>query len=278
MVDVGACCRRGAIGAVGAIPGTALAHPFDVCKMRMQVTGEGRLAPTLAAIRCAGGGSLASGCYRGVFAGITQKVATRGPMFLASELCTQLCMEHAGMSRDRALFAGSFLSGYITGFVAAPAEWAKVQRGARTTSSASGGGGSGGGGGGGGLPFAHHLRQPAALRRFHGAGLRNGVFDSTFFGCEHALREIGLPPELSFAAAAALAMTVDFPIDVAVKRSMAVPPGRDVRWPVAATVRLLRANGLATFAGINLKACEYAVSYFVTGACSRPLAALAPSA
>ena len=95
------------------------------------------------------------------------------------------------------------------------------------------------------------------------------MFDSIFFGSENLLRSLGLPPEASYAAAAALAMSLDFPLDVAVKRSMAAPPQTDVRWPVEATVRLLRASGFAAFVGLGAKACEYAVSYSVTGNVSR---------
>ena len=69
--------------------------------------------------------------------------------------------------------------------------------------------------------------QPvSAARRLHirhGAGLRNGLFDMTFFGVENLARGAGLPPALSYAAAAALAVTLDFPLDAAVKRAMAAP-------------------------------------------------------
>ena len=121
-IDTDECLRRGCIGAFGAMPGTIAAHPCDVIKMRMQVTGAG-LQPTLSAIRATPGGF-----YRGLGAGIGQKVLTRGPMFLASEACTQLCMRFSGLERQKALFIGSFGSGYLTGFFAASAEWAKVQR------------------------------------------------------------------------------------------------------------------------------------------------------
>lgn len=263
MVDAEACLHRGAIGALGAVPGTVAAHPFDVLKMRMQVSGE-PLSATVKAVRTLPGG-LASGLYRGVGAGVGQKVLTRGPMFLASELATQLCMQHGGLERDHALFVGSFASGYATGFLAAPAEWSKVRRGV------------GAGSGGGGSSALGRIGRPGALKRLHGAGCRNGVFDSVFFGCEHALRSAGLPPEASYAVAAALAVTIDFPIDVAVKRAMAAPAGADVRWPVESAWRLLRTRGLGTFTGLRVKACEFGVSYCVTGACSRHVAALLPS-
>ena len=40
MVDFDECVRRGAVGAAGALPGTLAAHPFDVLKMRQQVSGS----------------------------------------------------------------------------------------------------------------------------------------------------------------------------------------------------------------------------------------------
>ena len=41
-IDVAECLRRGAIGALGAIPGTLAAHPIDLVKIRIQ-TGAGSL-------------------------------------------------------------------------------------------------------------------------------------------------------------------------------------------------------------------------------------------
>ena len=240
-VDVAECLRRGAVGAVGAIPGTLAAHPMDVVKMNLQVTGS------IDAIRSGGIGRL----YSGVGAGVQQKVATRGPMFLASEFATQQVMR-LGVDRQYALFVGSAMSGYATGFFAAGFEWSKVQGGVVGTSASS--------------------APAAASRRLvvrHGAGLRNGIFDATFFGCEHAAKQYGVPPAVSYGAAAALAVALDFPLDAAVKQSMAAPPHEPATFgPLTATVRLLRARGLGAFAGLSAKACEFAISYAVTGACS----------
>ena len=41
-IDVAECLRRGAIGALGAIPGTLAAHPIDLVKIRIQ-TGAGSI-------------------------------------------------------------------------------------------------------------------------------------------------------------------------------------------------------------------------------------------
>ena len=183
-LDAKACLEKGAIGAVGAVPGTLAAHPLDVLKMRMQVTGA-RLAPTTRAVAASGG---VGAFYRGVGPGVAQKIVTRGPMFLLAEACTQLTQRASGLPREQALFVGAAGSGYATGALAAPAEWAKVRAGAGARAATA----------------AASLRQ---LRpRAHAAGLRNALFDSTFFGVEHALRtRAGLPPGASYALAAALA-------------------------------------------------------------------------
>ena len=125
-LDAKACLEKGAIGAVGAIPGTLAAHPLDVLKMRMQVTGA-RLAPTTRAVAASGG---VGAFYRGVGPGVAQKIVTRGPMFLLAEACTQLTQRASGLPREQALFVGAAGSGYATGALAAPAEWAKVRAGA----------------------------------------------------------------------------------------------------------------------------------------------------
>ena len=101
--------------------------------------------------------------------------------------------------------------------------------------------------------------------------MRNGVFDATFFGCEHATRtQLGWTPALSYGAAAALAVALDFPLDAAVKQAMAAPAHEPAPTggALAATWRLLRLRGLGVFAGLAAKACEFATSYAVTGACS----------
>jgi len=247
-IDVAECMRRGAVGAVGAVPGTLAAHPADVVKIRQQLSGLS-LAKTVV------GMDGISSLYGGVRAGVLQKITTRGPMFLASELFTQGVEHGAGLERNRALFVGSALSGYCTGFLAAGFEWSKVQGGMAAASSTST------------SPVASSTRR---LLVRHGAGLRNGVFDATFFGSEYAARQQwGWTPALSYGAAAALAVTLDFPLDAAVKQSMAAAPSEvPTRGPLAATLALVRERRLGVFAGLGAKACEFAISYSVTGACS----------
>lgn len=94
-VDVTECLRRGAIGALGAIPGTLAAHPIDLVKIRIQ-TGAGSLS---AAVR--GLGTHASGYYRGLGPGVLQKVATRGPMFLVRSARSAVRWAWASRARRR---------------------------------------------------------------------------------------------------------------------------------------------------------------------------------
>ena len=170
-------------------------------------------------------------------------------MFLASEFCTQQAQRMFAISRDSALFIGSAGSGYATGAFAAAFEWVKVQRGASVAKAA-------------GASFQRRLSI------MNGAGLRNGAFDACFFGCEYQARHrLGLPPALSYALAAALAVTVDFPLDVAVKRLMAAPasdqPPRG--GALVLMVELIRERRWLVFTGLGAKACEFALSYGVTG-------------
>ena len=245
-IDVAECLRRGAIGALGAIPGTLAAHPIDLVKIRIQ-TGAGSVR---AAVR--GLGTRTSDWpryYRGLGPGVLQKAATRGPMFLASEVGTQCCETGFGMPREKALVVGSLSSGYVTGFLAASFEWAKVQR-----------------------SLGAAVGSVSARKRLavcHGAGLRNAVFDATFFGTEHVARRYGnLPPEATYALGAVAAITLDFPLDVALKRNMAAPTTSPVP-RVGATLlafRLLRDRGFkVVFAGLGVKSCEFGVSYACTG-------------
>ena len=173
-LDTDECLRKGAIGAVGAIPGTLAAHPFDLLKMRQQVTG----APLKTAYGDIQRGRTVAAFWRGAGAGVTQKVLTRGPMFLVGNAATQAVQHASDLPRERAIMLGSACSGYCTGLCAAPAEWAKVQRGVTGDT---------------GLPI---LRARGGLARLHGAGLRNALFDGSFFSTELAGRQCGLPPWL----------------------------------------------------------------------------------
>jgi len=249
------CAAQGVVGAAGAVPGTLAAHPFDVCKIRLQT---GTSASALGAAR-------AGGLYGGLGAAVGQKVLTRGPMFLASAVGSQICRDHLGMDGATAVAVGSLGSGYVTGSVAAIAEWKKVQ-GAR--------------GGGGG---ARVLRTAAAAgelrsvaRRVHGAGCRNALFDTIFFGANAVLlgeRQGSADVTKAeaarcYALSASCAVVGDYAVDVAVKRSMATPPSEGVAPVGKAAWALLRAKGWCIFRGLDAKTLEFGVSYAVTGAAS----------
>jgi hypothetical protein len=88
-VDFLQCLKDGAIGAIGAIPGTIASHPFDALKIRIQATGH-RLSKSLPFL-------ISNGIYNGLSAGIQQKVITRGPMFLFSAVSTNICYVYGNM-------------------------------------------------------------------------------------------------------------------------------------------------------------------------------------
>ena len=83
------CLRRGAVGALGAVPGTIAAHPCDLVKLNQQVTGAS-IGAAVGGIRSRATGTGIGAFYHGVGAGAMQKVLTRGPMFLVSEVCRRM--------------------------------------------------------------------------------------------------------------------------------------------------------------------------------------------
>ena len=125
--------REGAIGGIGAIPGTFCAHFCDVIKMRQQLTGE-RWTSAIRGIynnQGAGGGR---GCtkktnrqqqhtsrsitnfFAGAMPAIQQKIATRSTMFLSSSISIQFFQQYLNFSPTSSAFIGSATSGYITGY------------------------------------------------------------------------------------------------------------------------------------------------------------------
>jgi len=255
MLDVQQCMQQGLIGSLGAIPGTIAAHPLDLTKIRMQVN------PTVDVREAFQ--HTAQAPFRGLSSGIQQKILTRGPMFFCSELGTQICQLWIGLSREKAVILGSFGSGYMTGFAASLSEWAKVQLGTQSAASCSNTSA---------LKLAGSCFESGQLaslgRRMRGAGLRNGVFDSTFFGVEHTLRtKHELPYFVTFALAAAVALCIDYPIDVAVKRNFAIRPHEEIRHgPVRSTLRYIMTDGLGIYRGLTVKVMEFGASYSATGA------------
>jgi len=292
-IDWQECFQKGCIGAFGAIPGTVAAHPLDLTKIRLQLSTMTTTTTTTATSATSTPHSsfhffraAAQQTWQNPTAGlgsaVQQKVLTRGPMFLASAACTQLIQDHAPTtwSRTVSVTAGSWVSGFLTGCIASPAEWAKVQQGImqqqqqqqskqqqsalRLVSSS-----------------IRHGNTLSLLRRIRGAGLRNGIFDATFFGTEHSLQQLGgtgtgttgwpQSQSVRFALAAVAAVIVDYPVDAAVKRSMAVGSHQVVAYgPLQATYRFVvhdcQLSLTRVYRGLSCKGLEFAVSYFCTGA------------
>jgi len=256
-LDVEHCLTQGLMAATGAIPGTILAHPADVVKMRIQ-TSRSPVAPTMyetmhaisrgSSVRWFDGpkpkGSLrlqaffrdVSPLFRGLTPAIHQKMVTRFFMFLAADASFQTLRATTSLSDTEVYFGGAMLSGYAIGSGSALWEYAKVlQSHNKSEWRATVGDASASKRLTGRGAFAiaacavrtSNLRS--LLRRLHAAGTRNAIFDSCFFGTQHLLSTHGnfSAPE-SFAFAAATAVAVDYAVDVSVKRMMLVPPNRPV--------------------------------------------------
>ena len=290
-IDVTKCLRMGAIGALGAIPGTMCAHPCDVVKIRMQTmaaTGasSGSLAlyrdtfshilrsgasssssaSASAATPSASGGGIVNTVsrlrpfYNGLTPAIEQRIVARGPMFLFSELYTQLVESSgAGLSGTQARFVGSVGSGYTTGFLAGLAEYRKKLLSQRVISPSEARWdrlvGS-----------AVKAGQGTSLmRRLNAAGVCSATYDSFFFGTQHELRENrGWATPTSYAAAAAAAVCCSFALDTTVARMMVVPPSQAVE-PFRVMLRkVLRGPG-AGYRGLAARVVEFSISYLVTG-------------
>jgi hypothetical protein len=88
-VDILQFLKDGAIGSLGAIPGTVASHPFDALKIRIQASGQ-KLSKSLSFL-------VSNGIYNGLSAGIQQKIITRGPMFLFSAVSTNVCYVYGNM-------------------------------------------------------------------------------------------------------------------------------------------------------------------------------------
>eukprot|EP00397_Hematodinium_sp_SG-2012_P025121 GEMP01026218.1.p1 GENE.GEMP01026218.1~~GEMP01026218.1.p1 ORF type:complete len:269 (+),score=44.45 GEMP01026218.1:163-969(+) len=255
-LDYSACLRRGAIGGIGSLPGTLCSHPFDVLKIRMQVSGDS-LRNAIAHI-CRPSGI--RGFYRGVVPALEQRLVTRGPMFLVSELYTQILLNHTSMARTEATFVGSAGSGFTTGALASLAEYRKKLLSQNAVS-------------------AHDARWDRLIisakqsgnlssmyRRMRGAGICSAVYDSTFFGTEHFLQhEVGLLPFMSYSLAAATAVVTAFAIDSAVAGMMVIPPNQPCK-PILSTTQDLLGKGVTrTYRGLIARMMEFACNYAVVG-------------
>lgn len=291
-LDVAACLRKGAVGALGSVPGTLCAHPCDVVKIRMQTAttagagagsafgwrayrdavvhvyrtgGAATVRPPVASgggvVRGGGGGWALGGFYRGLVPALEQRVVARGPMFLCSEAYTQVVerWDRRLEGTTAARFVGSVGSGYTTGSLASLAEYRKklLSQGIVTASEARWGAIV--------RSAVHSGNRTSLVRRMHAAGLCSAVYDSLFFGTQHHLhqtRDWSLPT--SFAAAAATAVVGSFAFDTTVARMMVVRPSEAVKPFRKALVATLRGAGRG-YGGVLARVAEFSISYFVTG-------------
>jgi hypothetical protein len=283
------CIEAGAIGGIGAIPGTLAAHCFDVVKVRQQLTSETFLH---AVGRVYNGGTVRGNqspwhFFAGAIPAVKQKVVTRTPMFLVSTASVQFFETNFGCSPTTAAFVGSAVSGYVTGSFASPWEWQKVLVSQRIDSLAAGRGV-------GGL-LKEAVKAHGCIgglssvgRRLHAAGVRNAVFDSTFFGVKRIIEDwaesyhqqrhhhsggtlicavASAGTGLAYGVAALSAVFVDYAVDVAVKRTYALGPERPI--PSLGVLRyvvsIVAKDGLAVYRGLGIKCAEFGVSYVITG-------------
>lgn len=240
----------------------------------MQTTSKGSYLQAFRHIT-AGSGLGLRGFYRGLVPAVEQRIVARGPMFLISELCTQMVERHTSLRETKARWSGSIISGYLVGVLAGLAEYrkkmlsqsivtAKEARWGAIVKSAmdSGHGGS-------------------LVRRLHAAGLCAAVYDSTFFGTQdHLANHKSWSAPTSFGAAAVAATVAAFAFDTGVARMMIVAPNQ----PVPSLLRVVRnvamenvkqvdfAGWVAAirtpYRGLPARAVEFAISYSVTGAVS----------
>ena len=186
-------------------------------------------------------------------------------MFLVSTASVQVFESSFGLSPTSAAFVGSAASGYVTGSFASPWEWQKVLVSQRVDSPAAGKGLVGL------LSEAIKAHGKTGIihvwRRVHGAGVRNAVFDSTFFGVKRIIQDWGAGSGFAYGAAALSAVVIDYAVDVAVKRTYALGPERPLPsigvWRHVASI--VAKDGMAVYRGLGVKSVEFGVSYVITG-------------
>eukprot|EP00928_Gymnodinium_smaydae_P036249 TRINITY_DN25353_c0_g1_i1.p1 TRINITY_DN25353_c0_g1~~TRINITY_DN25353_c0_g1_i1.p1 ORF type:complete len:287 (-),score=8.56 TRINITY_DN25353_c0_g1_i1:322-1182(-) len=266
-IDYMECLKKGLIGGLGATPGTFCSHPFDVIKIRMQVQGD-RAMPAMQAIYKSTNSPGAF--YRGLLPAIEQRLVTRAPMFLFSELYTQVVHQHTGLSKTTSTFIGSCGSGFTTGFCAGVAEYRKklLSQGVLSPQEARWG-----------MLFKtarQHGTTPHVLRRLLAAGCCSATYDSFFFGTEAFLRRThGVGPGISYGCAAVCGVTAAFAFDTVVARMMVIPPQTQCESWLQTLKQVFCAdprNGVIGiwritkgYRGLSARAVEYFVNYSVTG-------------
>lgn len=198
---------------------------------------------------------------------------TRGPMFLVSELYTQIVFQNTGLSKTQSVFVGSCGSGFTTGFLAGIAEYrkkllsqdvipkqdARWDRLFRTAQK--------------------HGALPFLFRRLLTAGLCSATYDSVFFGTETVLQhQQGCNPALSYGGAAVCAVLAAFAFDTAVARMMVVPPQTPCLSLPQTLKQIFSVDGKEVtsiigrvtkgYRGLSARSVEFFINYSITGATS----------
>ncbi|CAK9118485.1 unnamed protein product [Durusdinium trenchii] len=234
--------QQGAIGALGSLPGTVCAHPLDVVKIRsLDARSHMATCSLLDAARGIFRDRGVRGFYRGLLPALEQRFLSRGPMFLVSEVSTQVVAERVPCTELQARACGSALSGYVVGCLQGVSEYRKklLSQGVVLASEAGWGNICSQAWGAG-------LLRKGLLRRMHAAALCCSVFDSTFF-CTRDFLTTYLAPPLAYGMAAATAVVVAYPLDTAVSRMLIVPPHK----PVACMRRLAEVCFSIFFSGLQ---------------------------
>lgn len=178
-----------------------------------------------------------------------------------------------------ATFFGSSISGYLTGFLAAPREWVKIlsqrslleSNGSRTNN-----------------PLTQCLKNGnlwSVFQRCHAAGVRNGIFDSLFFGLRYSLADYRqrhqeqvessfllrwiLSSGSIYGISAVSAATLDYVIDVSVKRLMIRPPSPEALPGLWSTCQnLIASQGMRVYRGLGVKVCLLLLSQLTNSSLS----------
>jgi len=274
-IDVKACLLKGLIGGVGAIPGTMGSHPFDVVKIRMQVKGD-KLTPALKTIHNSSNPASMRNFYRGFCPAIEQRLVTRGPMFLFSELYTQVVFNNTGLTKIQSTFVGSCGSGFTTGALAGVAEYRKklLSQNMVTKEEARWGNLF--------KTARKHGNLSFLYRRLLTAGICSATYDSIFFGTEATLRQHTGNPALTYGGAAVCAVVAAFAFDTSVARMMVIPPqspclnlvgtlkevfARDPKDSATGVMSTLSRVSKG-YRGLSARAVEFFINYSITGATS----------
>jgi hypothetical protein len=270
-INYSECLLKGLIGGIGAMPGTCGSHPFDVVKIRMQTQGD-KLGDAARVIFNHNNNPGLKNFYRGFRPAIEQRLITRGPMFLVSELYTQAVEQNTGWSRTTSTFIGSCGSGFTTGALAGIAEYRKkllsqsvvTQEEARWLNLYK-------------TAKKHGLMSHLGRRLFT-AGCCSATYDSFFFGTEVSLRQRDYIPAMSYGCAAVTATCAAFAFDSVVARMMVIPPQekcptfsqtlKALFAPKEGMVNTIPVRVFRGYRGLSARGCEFFINYSITGATS----------